>query len=58
MGVIRDKLNKALEAKSVNTNINNYVWRGPKKEVNGKFEQEEIKLIDATPEQLNQFYRH
>lgn len=58
MGVIGDKLNKALEAKSVNTNINNYVWRGPKKEVNGKFEQEEIKIIDATPEQLNQFYRH
>lgn len=45
MGVIGDKLNKALEAKSVNTNINNYVWRGPKKEVMVSLNKKKLSLL-------------
>lgn len=46
--VLGDKLNEAL------LNMNNYVWKG-KKSDNG---QEEIRLVDATPAQLQQFYEH
>ena len=52
MGVLGDKLNEALN------NINNYVWKGPKQEVNGVRVQSEIKLIDASLSQLQQFYDH
>ena len=38
--------------------MENFIWKGPKKEVNGVRVQEEVKLIDATPEQLNKFYAH
>ena len=56
MGVIGDKLSQALEEK--NNNMENFIWKFPKKEVNGKVVQEEIKLLDATPEQLRTFYNH
>lgn len=46
--VLGSKLSAAL------SNVNNYVWKG-KKGDNG---QEEIRLMDASPEQLNQFYNH
>lgn len=55
MGVLADKLSKALDEKN---NVNSYIWKGPKKNVNGQTVQEEVKLVDATPEQLNQFYKH
>ena len=47
--VLGDKLNQAL------SQMNNYVCKGKK---NGDNCQEEIKLMEATPEQLQQFYEH
>lgn len=35
-----------------------FVWKGPKKNVNGELVQEETKLIEATSEQLNKYYDH
>lgn len=52
MTVLGDKLQEALNSKA--NNVNNYVWKGPK--VNGV--QEEIKLVDASFEQLSKFYNH
>lgn len=37
------------------TNINDYIWKFPKKNYS---EQEEIKLVDATEDQLRTFYNH
>lgn len=56
MGILGDKIAAAQEAKS--NDINTFVWKGPKKEVNGKMVQEEIMLKDATEEQLKQFLAH
>lgn len=56
MGVIGDKLTQALEEKY--NNVENFIWKFPKKEIDGKTVQEEIRLIDATPEQLKTFYNH
>ena len=56
MGVLGEKLVQAISNKE--SNIENFVWKGPKKEINGVRVQEEIKLLDATPEQLKQFYAH
>ena len=53
MTVLGDKLQEAFE-----NDVNSFIWKGEKKEVNGKFVQDEIKLMDATPEQLNQFMSH
>lgn len=52
MTVLGDKLKEALNDKA--NDVNNYVWKGPK--VNGV--QEEIRLVDATFEQLRKFYVH
>ena len=49
MGILGDKIAAAQEAKS--NDINTFVWKGPKKEVNGKMVQEEIMLKDATDHQ-------
>lgn len=54
--IIADRLAKALESRR--NDPNNFIWRGAKKYVNGKAEQEEVKLMDATPEQLKRFYKH
>ena len=56
MGILGEKLTQAISNKE--SSIENFVWKGPKKEINGVRVQEEIKLIDATPEQLKQFYAH
>lgn len=50
MTVLGDKLKEALDDKA--NDITRYVWKGPK--INGV--QEEIKLIDASYEQLRSFY--
>ena len=47
------KLAEAYEKKK--SDINSFVWKGAKKEVDGQFVQEEIRLMDATEEQLNSF---
>lgn len=52
MTVLGDKLQAALSEKA--NDITTYVWKGPK--VNG--EQQEIKLVDATFEQLQKWYNH
>lgn len=53
MTMLREKLTEAINAK--NNDITTYVWKLAKGS-NGV--QEEIKLVDATPEQLQQFYDH
>lgn len=54
--VLADKLMEALDAKK--NDIKSFVWKGEKREVDKQFVQDEIKLVDATPEQLNTFYKH
>lgn len=50
---MREKLIEAMEAKS--NDIKSFVWKLARK-ADGT--QEEIRLVDATPEQLNRFYKH
>lgn len=52
MTVLGDKLQAAMSKKA--SDITTYVWKGPK--VNGK--QQEILMIDASFDQLKQWYRH
>lgn len=56
MGVLGEKLTQAINKHE--NNVENFIWKGPKKEVNGVRVQEEVRLMDATPEQLNKFYAH
>lgn len=53
MNVMREKLTEAIEAK--NNDIKSFVWKLARK-ADGT--QEEIRLVDATPEQLKTFYSH
>ena len=53
MNVMREKLTEAIEAK--NNDIKSFVWKLARK---SDGTQEEIRLIDSTPEQLNTFYKH
>lgn len=53
MTVLRDKLMEAIEAK--NNDTKSFVWKLARK---SDGTQEEVKLIEATPEQLNTFYSH
>ena len=54
--VIGEALKAAYDVK--NNDSKSFVWKGPKKEVSGHRVQEEVRLIDATPEQLKNFYEH
>lgn len=56
MTVIADKFAEAMNAK--NNDIKNFIWKGAKRIVNGEKVQSEIRLVDATPEQLCEFYAH
>lgn len=56
MGVLGEKLTQAINEHE--NNVENFIWKGPKKEVNGVRVQEEVRLMDANPEQLNKFYAH
>lgn len=53
MTIMKEKLMEAMEAKS--NDIKSFVWKLARK-ADGS--QEEVRLIDATPEQLNNFYKH
>ena len=53
MSLIKEKLTEAIEAK--NNDIKSFVWKLARK---SDGTQEEIRLIDATPEQLKSFYDH
>lgn len=50
------KLAEAIEKKK--TDINSFIWKGRKVEVNGQFVQEEVRLVDASERQLNDFFNH
>lgn len=39
-------------------NVNSFVWKGRKQEVNGVLVQEEKRLIDCTEQELRDFYAH
>ena len=54
--VLGDALKAAYEAK--NEDIKSFIWKGPKQEIAGMKMQKEIKLVDATPDQLRSFYAH
>lgn len=54
--VLGDKFVEAINAK--NNDIKTFVWKGAKELINGEKVQNEIRLVDATPEQLNKFYAH
>lgn len=56
MTIIKERLGEAIAAKKFDPK--NFVWKGAKKEVDGVIVQDETKLGDATPEQLNKFYQH
>lgn len=56
MTVLEDKLNAAKETRS--NEVRSFVWKGAKEEVNGVKVQSEVRLMDATPEQLQTFYNH
>lgn len=52
-----DMLQDAID--KTNFYANSYVWKGKKvKDENGNFIQEEVRLVDATEDQLRSFYAH
>ena len=51
--MLKEKLTEAINAK--NNDVNTFVWKLARKSDGS---QEEIRLVDATPEQLNTFYKH
>lgn len=53
MTIIKEKLTEAINAK--NNDVKSFVWKLARK-ADGT--QEEIRLVDATPEQLQQFFNH
>ena len=53
MTTMEEKLTAAINAK--NNDVKSFVWKLARK---SDGTQEEIRLVDATPEQLNQFYNH
>lgn len=56
MNIIKERLEEAIASKR--GDIKSYIWKGAKREVNGETVQDEIRLYDATPEQLKKFYGH
>ena len=50
------ELGSLLKAKK--NDVNSFVWKGPREIVNGEKVQEEMRLMDASEEQLNRFYSH
>lgn len=50
---MKEKMMQAIEAK--NNDVKSFVWKFARK---SDGTQEEIRLMDATPEQLNSFYKH
>lgn len=53
MTIVKEKLTEAINAK--NNDVNSFIWKLARK-LDGT--QEEIRLVDATPEQLQQFFNH
>lgn len=56
MTTLEDKLTEAANVKK--NNVKSFIWKGAKEIVNGVVNQTEIRLYDATPEQLQSFLNH
>lgn len=57
--MLREKILAAKEQKEIKKNdVKSFVWKEAKKEINGIKVQNEIRLMDASEEQLQQFYNH
>src|SRR5574344_1308567 len=54
MSILKERLNEAIESKK--SDINSFIWKGEKKEVDGKYVQEEKRLVDCTQEELQRNY--
>lgn len=54
--MFKEKLAQAISKK--NNDINSFVWKGRKQEVNGELVQEEIRLVDASERELASFMEH
>ena len=54
--MIKEKLAVAIAKK--NNDINTFVWKGRKVEVNGQLVQDEKKLVDCSEDELRTFYKH
>jgi len=54
MGIIGERFAEAVENKK--NDVNSFVWKGKKTEVDGKLVQSEVKMMDASPEELQTFY--
>ncbi len=54
--MIKEKLAAAIAKK--NNDINTFVWKGRKVEVNGQLIQDEKKLVDCSEDELRTFYKH
>ena len=53
---MKEKLAAAIAKK--NNDINTFVWKGRKVEVNGQLVQEEKRLVDCSDKELRTFYNH
>lgn len=53
---MKEKLAAAIAKK--NNDINTFIWKGRKVEVNGQLVQEEKRLVDCSEERLRTFYNH
>lgn len=54
--MFKEKLQEALDKRK--NDINSFIWKGKKYKENGETKQEEIRLMDCTVEQLNEFLKH
>lgn len=54
MSILQERLSEAIESKK--NDINSFVWKGRKHEVNGRYIQEEKRLIDCTLDELQRNY--
>jgi hypothetical protein len=56
--MLKEKLKEALDNKKAELDLAKYYWKGKKVKVDGVITQEKIKLIDASHEQLVEFYNY
>ena len=56
MTLIKTRLEEATASKE--SDVKSFIWKGKKEEIAGEIVQREMRLIDASPVQLNDFYDH
>ena len=54
MSILQERLSQAIASKK--NDINSFIWKGEKREVDGKFVQDEKRLVDCTLEELQRNY--